>query len=309
MGSVMLQSQVRRLRWVAVCLAVYLGGTAPAWGVGLLGSSANSGTNPNSLFAIDVNTGAATLIGPAGTTQGISALAVDPLSGTLYGIHGAATRGAILVRINPMTGAATAVGPLTGTDFDQAVSGSGSDALAFAAGGTLYAGGWNGGTNSNGQLLRVNPATGAVLASLPTTSGTHLAGLAFDHNGTLWASHGNNFNGELHTIDPATGAFLTTLPLSDAGAVVSDIAFASDGTLYAALSQTNQLATINPIDGTVTVIGSFGSNVSKMSGITFAGRSSPTAPTLSMGLLTVLALMLTTVAFYSLRRRAMASVV
>src|SRR5262249_47725499 len=85
------------------------------------------------------------------------------------------------------------------------------------------------------------------------------------------------FTAMLHTIDPATGAYTSALPLSEF-AIVSDLAFAPDGTLYASLPSENMLATIDTATGLVTRIGSFGSVVSKMSGIAFSPPPPPPRP-------------------------------
>jgi hypothetical protein len=262
---------------------------------GLLGVSSGDGRtgvriNPGSLFSINPSTGLATIVGSTGIlagdgTPGLSAVALDPTTGILYGMVGSATGCATLITINGATGAGTVVGNLVGSGFNATrTAGStfcpgGSDALAFASDGTLYAGGWGGGFGS-GSLLRVNKGTGAVLQANATTSGIHLAGLAFAPDGTLWASRGGNGPGVVHRINPANGQTLATLQLRTAaggfdGATVSDLAFASDGTLYASLPRENVLATINTTTLVITRIGSFGSNTTRIAGLTFAPASEP----------------------------------
>jgi sugar lactone lactonase YvrE len=256
----------------------------------LLGSSAGGGrgsvteVNPGSLFAIDPATGVATLVGPTGIVgdrgeSEVSDIAPDPTTGVLYGIVGSACGGADLITINRSTGAGTLVGPVVGAGFDVSTGTSGcaggSDALAFSRDGTLYVAGWNGeGEFVRGKLLRVDKNTGAVSAVMLTTGGIHIAGLAFDGAGVLWASRGGNGAGNIHTIDPATGATVTTVVLRNAAgeadlAVVSDIAFGPDGTLYASLPRENALATIDRNTGVITRIGGFGTAVTRMSGLAF----------------------------------------
>ena len=231
-----------------ICLGLF---SAPASAQVLWGSSSGeqNSTNDGSLFTINTSTGAATLIGPTGllTPQGfsaVSAIAFDPITGVLYGILGGATNGAQLITINRTTGAGTVVGPLVGAGFNQASTNSGSDSLAFAPDGTLYAGGWG-----TGRLLRIDKATGAVLANFATPGGAHLAGLSFSPTGVLWASRGGNAPGLVHTVNPATGAFLSTLPLSEP-VRVNDLAFRPDGVLFASLGFENQLATIKSVPRT-----------------------------------------------------------
>jgi hypothetical protein len=135
----------------------------------------------------------------------------------------------------------------------------------------MYAGGWNGGTGG-GSLLRVDKSTGAVLARFST--GIHLAGLAFDAGGTLWASHGNNAEGAIHSYNPADGTVLSTLPVKTAlgaidPAVISDLAAGPNGVMYASLPSEGQLATIDLVTGVLTRIGSFGAAAKRISGMTF----------------------------------------
>ena len=231
----------------------------------LWGSSSKGAANPSAIFTVDRTTGLATLVGATGLGDGVSAIRFDPQSGTMYGILGSSCTGARLIRIDTATGAGTLIGVLAGAGFDGGLPGfctGGSDSLAFAPDGTLYAGGYVFGATS---LLKVEKGTGAVLEAHPTADS--LVGLAFDPAGILWASHGNSsFTFELHTIDPATGARTSTLPLSQP-VVVSDLAFAADGTLYASLPAENNLATVDTTSGLVTRIGSFGPAAGRISGL------------------------------------------
>ena len=239
----------------------------------LWGSSSKGGTNPSSLFAIDRATGLATFVGSSGLGDGIGALRFDPITGVLYGILGSNCTGARLVTVDAATGAGTLVGPVVGDGFDGGTTtacAGGSDALAFAPDGSLYVGGYQFGAV---KLLKVDKTTAAVLESHPVLDS--ISGLAFDPAGRLWACHGNAmFNAMLHTIDPATGAYTSTLPLSEF-AIVSDLAFTAEGTLYASLPSENMLATIDPTTGLLTRIGVFGATVVKVSGLAF----SPPPPT------------------------------
>jgi hypothetical protein len=260
---------------------------APASSVvtGLIGVSSTEalvGTvriNAGSLFSIDAATGTATVIGAHGILGCLgpktSAVAVDPLTGQLYGMIGGSAGGSKLIRIDRTSGTGTVVGDLVGPGFNGAACQGGSDALTFSSDGTLYASGWFGGTISGGSLLRVNKATGAVLSAQRTTGGIFFAGLVFAADGTLWASRGGNGPGLIHTIDPATGQTITTIQLRTASgandfARVSDLAFDSEGTLWASLPQENMLATINTTTGVITRVGSFGPNTTRMSGLAFA---------------------------------------
>ncbi|MGD2218390.1 MAG: hypothetical protein PVJ64_16660, partial [Gemmatimonadales bacterium] len=253
----------------------------------LYGSSSFWTVNRASLFRIDHKAGTARLIGPNGLTVGserISALDFDPFSGKLYGIKGGACHGAILITIDPATGAGSVVGTLQGQGLDFTPGpncSGGADALAFAADGTLYIGGWYGGF-PQGKIMRVDRKTGAVLEYHPTPVGfgdwkgrrAHIAGMAIDAAGTVWISRGGSLaTGQINTIDPQTGDITSTVYLTDAAGepekevVISDIAFAPDGTLYASTGWENALAVIDPATGELTRIGPFGPAVERISGL------------------------------------------
>ncbi|NIO33205.1 MAG: hypothetical protein GTN75_15640, partial [Gemmatimonadetes bacterium] len=254
----------------------------------LYGSSSFWTVNPASLFRIDHVDGTASLIGSSGLTVGserISALDFDPFSGRLYGIKGGACYGAILITIDPATGAGSVVGTLQGAGLDFALGPNcpgGVDALAFAADGTLYVGGWFGGV-PQGKIMRVDRKTATVLEYYPTPVGfgdwrgrrAHIAGMAVDASGTVWISRGGSLEtGQINTIDPQTGDITSTVYLTDAAGkpevevVISDIAFAPDGTLYASTGWENELAIIDPATGVLTRIGPFGPAVERISGLT-----------------------------------------
>jgi hypothetical protein len=220
----------------------------------LFGSSPDgkdAGPSPNSLFLIDTTTGLATLIGtPANVTNGLSDVSFDPVTGTLYAMHGSAVRGAELLTLDPNN--AQVLSRLTVSDPFRFLSGS--DALAHDFSGNLFAGGW-----SSGRLLRLNPATAVVLFDVDVTGSggnNHLADLAVDPTtGKLWATRGNSSGGDrrLITLDPATGA-ATFLLVPKTARVITAIAFDSDGLLYAALDG-DQLALVNKTTGDITPIG------------------------------------------------------
>jgi hypothetical protein len=256
----------------------------------LWGSSTLDATNPGSLFTIDTSSAAATLVGtpniPEGDTR-ISAIDFDPVTGTLYGIKGGPCYGALLITIDPTTGAGTLVDTLKGGWFDGTPGPNcpgGSAAIAFAADGTLYASGWYGGI-VGGKIMKVDKATAAVLEVHPTPVGyddwrgrrAHLNGLAFDANGVLWASRGNSVDSaQVNIVDPATGDITSTLRLNDPvmqdSLTISDLAFAPDGRLYASLPWEGQLATIDTATGDVTRIGTFGADVFTVGGLSTVPR-------------------------------------
>jgi len=226
----------------------------------IFGSSSVQGTNPGSIFQIDTETGVATLIGtPENTGNGLSDITFDPVSGILFAMHGAATRGAELLTLDTNSGAVLSRAILN-NPFNALL---GSDALAFDSFGTLFAGGWN-----NGRLLTLNPATAEVLSDLNVTGGTdrnHLSDLAIDPTtGLLWASRGNNSPGLIMVVDPSNGVATFLLNLNII-APITAITFDADGTLYGSL-QGNQLVRIDKVTGVVTSIGT-GFGGPKISGL------------------------------------------
>jgi hypothetical protein len=254
----------------------------------IFGSSSLSSTNPASLFRIDHVSGAAALIGSSGINEGnnrISAIDFDPFSGRLYGIKGGACHGALLIIIDPTSGAGDVVGTLRGEGLDFTPGENcpgGSDALAFTADGTLYASGWYGGT-PQAKIMRIDKRTATVLEYHSTPIGfddwrgrrAHIAGLAVDASGTMWVSRGSSaVPGQINTIDPETGDITSTLYLTDAAGVpeeevtISDLAFAPDGMLYASLPWENMLAVIDLNTGILTRIGDYGALVNRISGLT-----------------------------------------
>jgi streptogramin lyase len=254
----------------------------------LFGSSALSDVNPASLFRIDEASGLATLVGPSGLTVGsdrISALDFDPFSGRLYGIKGGACHGAILITIDPATGQGSVVGTLQGAGLDFTPGPDcpgGSDALAFAADGTMYVGGWYGG-DPQGKIMKLDRKTATVLEYHLTPIGfddwrgrrAHIPGMAVDANGTVWVSRGASIVlGQINTIDPATADITSTLYLTDPqgnpeiDVTISDLAFAPDGTLYASLPWENMLGVIDTVTGVLTRLGTFGPSVNRISGLT-----------------------------------------
>jgi hypothetical protein len=168
------------------------------------------------LYGVDASNGNAAPIGFTGVPPFGSPPNVQPLYGMAYSSSG--TLFAIpetlsptptelwTVNPNPVvtsignTAAATVVGSL-------GIGGSQATGLAFSSGGTLYTTAT--GANANGELLTVNPATGAatVVGNLGVSQGQ----LAFAPNGTLYLAYTESVlgNGEdvggLATVNPVTG--------------------------------------------------------------------------------------------------------
>jgi len=300
----------------AICKFTLVGAalslSLPALAHTVLWGSSSEGKNPGSIFTIDATTGKAELVGPSGLGDEISDIAVDPSTGTLYGILGSACTGATLITIDQESGEASVVGVIEGEGFsgsgeaskkhkkkskskhgsatnnsgkDKQPDGNGkgkgecpggSDALAFGLDGTLYVGGWNGGTHG-GKILTVDKTSGAVLKNVEIESvqgsPAYLAGMATSPDGSIWVSHGANVQAKLRIIDPDTGHFTSTLGLKDKKAVISDLAFDDDGVLYGAMIEIGKLVSIKTTGhhaGKIEFIGHFGHHL-QISGLALLG--------------------------------------
>lgn len=190
----------------------------------LYATSGKRGSNPGSLFTVDVNTGAATFVGGTGFTA-VSGLTADA-SGNLFGSANIGTTNDDfadrLISIDPLTGAGTLIGTY-GAGIE------GVDGIDFhPTTGVLY------GVNGK-DLLTINTSTGAatVLGTLIDT-GTNQAlngfmvGLSFDPNGNLFGSIGFSpaisERGSIYQIDIAN-LEATFIGDDDGDAPVSDLAY------------------------------------------------------------------------------------
>jgi hypothetical protein len=238
----------------------------------LFGTDASGGN----LITIDPATGAGTLVGNTGAGV-VPALAVDPITGTMYAATGAGFPA--LFTVDPATGVATLVGD-TGLGF------AGVGALDFSSDGTLFAAvniAGNGGTGSD-HLATIDTATGVATVigpfgtctdvTVPSFGGGSctiegIEGIAFDSAGTLWGSlsaRGAAGTPGLYSINPATGAATFVAPIQDSsgtppsGGVVS-LQFDCQGTLYGGTAtglfapDGGRLVTINPATGLFTFVG------------------------------------------------------
>ncbi len=110
------------------------------------------GGSPSSLVTIDTGTGVVTLVGAMGIAQPTGGLAFDGT--TLFAVN-AGGNASTLYTVHLATGAATAVGPV----LDQMASPVTLTGLEFGTDGVLYGLGRN---SSEGQLVAIDPATGAA---------------------------------------------------------------------------------------------------------------------------------------------------
>lgn len=173
-----------------------------------LGSPAHAtfiGDNAGNLWDLDVATNTSTLIGNGGVVM--FDIALDPISGTLYGVSG--TGG--LYSIDTTDGSTSLIGATTAF----------INGLTFDSSGTLYGSGGAG-------LFTLSTVTGS--ASLVGNTGFTSSGdIAFDSLGNLFMSAVGNTGDLLISLDEVTGA----------GGLIGSIGFSavyglnfSDSTLY-----------------------------------------------------------------------------
>jgi hypothetical protein len=210
-----------------------------------------AGGTLSSLYELNPATGAVkSTIGPIGFA--VTGMAVDPQTGTLYGVTGAndPASPSFLITINPTTGAGTIVGDeLPSTKY-------GAADITFTSDGTLY--GWS---EDSDELVTINKTTGAATVVGPNTIGTYGSGLAASSSNILFLT-GDGDQGDLTTVNRTTGAATTVGTLNGANdEAINALAF-NGSTLYGSsvviccnTSTTTELITINTSTGAITVIG------------------------------------------------------
>jgi hypothetical protein len=196
------------------------------------------------LFTIDPATGAATLVGPTGITNGVPGLAINS-SGEIWGAERVSGD---LFRIDAVT--AQGYFQVSTPDIDFL------DALAFDDNDVLYGIGFD---PPNFQLRTIDVNTGVSTAIGPT--GDVYVGLAF-HPSTnvLFASVGGfqPVNPDaISTIDVGTGA-ATVLGATGFGGATPDLVFDDDGNLYGVKGGSANFILIDQTDGSGAVIGPTG---------------------------------------------------
>jgi hypothetical protein len=200
------------------------------------------------VYVVNSNTGASTLIGPYGIPGNFVAQAFGP-DGTLYAEYNNPALGVLghLATVNVNTGAATPFGSAAGVALH---------AMEFGPDGTLYAASF-----ATNNLYRVNLSTGAATLIGPLGF-AFVMDLAWDPvNNTMYAiasapGCGGASSG-FYSINLATGS----------GSLISSIsadnclmALTSDswGRLFATGFMTGALFQIDPVTGNTTSIGSTG---------------------------------------------------
>ena len=221
------------------------------------GTTGIGGTNPGSLFTIDIATGAATLVGPTGQAR-MPSVAINS-KGEMFGSNGGGA--SFLFRIDAATGLAGVVEPIT---FGAGILAF-IDAIAFDAKDVLY------GIDFNNDLYTINPVTGAatLVGFTGVTPLPFLVGMAFDP-GTrrLFASTGGIGGFEdIYEINPATAAATLIGSTGLGGVAIPGLHFAN-GKLFGSenIGGTFNLISINSSTGAGAVVGPFGAGL-RMSGL------------------------------------------
>lgn len=215
------------------------------------GVGGGSPTNPGALLSLDPETGAGQVIGLTGLS-GLSDVELSP-SGELYASGSGAVNAGQLFTLDTETAEPNFLGPIGFNVSD----------IAFASNGTLY--GLTAGLSS--RLLEIDPVTGS--GSVIGFIGTNFSGggLAFDNEGTLYASINDSGAGvfRLLTLDLETGAGTSVSILNT---FLDGLGFSPAGNLFASIGGPDGgFASVDIATGTATFIGDTG--VGGLSGISF----------------------------------------
>ncbi len=191
-----------------------------------IGYSVRSDGN-RALNTIDLATGATTQISSGVGFSDVEGLGFNPVNGVLYGLDDTTDR---LIIINTTTGVGTGVGAGLGVSVQD-------PGLAISSSGIGY-----GISCCSGNLISINLTTG--VGTNIGAVGPDIDGLAF-LGGILYAASRSD---NLYTVNTSTAA--TTLIGSGLGVnLTNQVGLASDGTDLWAISDTGQIAKINPLTG------------------------------------------------------------
>ena len=182
----------------------------------------------STLYTLDPATGSPRPVGPTGRTNVTDIAFHGP---TLYGVSFSE-----LLRLDPETGVASAIGSI----------GFQTNGLAVASDGTIYA------ATTGGELVRVNPVTGAGTLVGSFGGGLTSSGdLAFDSNDVLYGALNSGGSVALASIDRGTGA-ATVIGSTGLGTLYGLAFFCCR--LYGT-SGPGELVDVNVATGQATVIG------------------------------------------------------
>jgi hypothetical protein len=175
------------------------------------------GADGGTLGSIDINTGAFTAIGPAGTANGplgpevissLDGLAFDPVTGFLFGTERIGGTDDLLVRLDPLTGAVVAghfggddyvvilASPITGfPDID--------DITVDPTDGQMYGISNDGGVGDH--LIKIDKTDGSVIDVGAFLGTDDMEGLSVSPDGNIFGTTGTGGGNSLWDIDKITG--------------------------------------------------------------------------------------------------------
>lgn len=267
---------MKRSRFPLVAALMFAAGLAQAQPFGY----AVQGDGDDQLYRINMQTGAATAIGPVGFGD-VECLTFAP-NGELLGFDDSSDQ---LIRINLATGAGTVIGAI-----GQSVTDCG---LSFGPGGQLFLS-----SDSPTNLYVVNPATGA--GTLIGDMGQGVTGLAY-RGGVLYGLGGDDTD-NLVTLNTATGAATPVGSLVNVGLSDGGIDFDTTGVLWG-IEDGGTIFTVSPATGLATVVTT---TLSGFEGLVISVGATGTAgvpvPTLGGELLAALALLLAAFGWRARRR-------
>lgn len=297
--------------------------TAPVSAAELFGSQAGAqGGDGGRLVKLDSSDASTTLIGvPFGGVglPGIEFLADGRLVAVSSVNHDEELDTAYLLEIDPATGAVSNSLPLLDSDGNGCAFG---DIALQPNTGVLFAMTVNQGNNDSvldrcgvgtgtfgstgGHIATIDPATGVYTIIGRDPGLVNIAGgIAFAPDGTLYFTSAWEEDDMLHTLDPATGEVLTSSSLSPGGNFFGLAWHPEEDRLYGSFDlfavDNNQLATIDPGTGNVTLVGL---TEFVYHGLAFRSTATPLpVPVGSFGWLLLLAVLMAAVAARVLVRR------
>ncbi len=207
---------------------------------------ASSGVQNNGeILTIDPVTGSGTLLGPS-SFDGVKSISIHPTTGSIYGLV-SRTIDADIVKVNSGEGDSHLLFTL---DLPQMAG------ISFDTAGVLY------GILRNGLVYTIDLDYGTYTLVVDAVS--TYSGVAFNPlTNELWASSativGSNVDA-IFKVDLTTGD-TTIIGHTGLGKRTNDIIFNENGNLYGVIgseSEVNDFVSINPNNGTGTIIGSVG---------------------------------------------------
>jgi len=238
---------------VVTLYGVALDGTPPSQG----------GIKKSTLYRIDASDGSPQVVGPIGFNR-VGAIDFHPVNGVLYAVGDRPSDGTtVLIKINPISGMGTEVGPLGAT-----LAGGGHFDLSFrGADDELFLAAFSP-SGSGVFLFTVDVDTGQATQIGFTTTSDPGNALEFARDDTLYLANDDN-SGTLFTVDPSTGVAGTPVlitysgfpPLIDPRTNAMDVN-PDNGLMYVSVNDgsggfgPNYVGILDPATGDLTNIGS-----------------------------------------------------